>query len=86
MENSLFEIADGIEQQCLQLSSAEAVLKEILRYFENSIEPNTIKAYLLVKNANHISILLYLLFELLHSIEPEIRRCIEKLPKLCEEV
>ena len=85
-EKSLFETVDDVEQQYLQLNRAKAVLIEITRYFENKIEPNTTMANMFVEKMEHISILLYLLFDLLHSTELELSRCIEEMLKHCKEV
>ena len=79
MAKSLFETANSIEQQSIQLGYAKAVLVEIMRYFEKTIEPDTAEAYAFIKEMDQITNLLHLLFELLYNALPDIIKGVDEL-------
>lgn len=68
----LTEIARNVELQNVTLEQAEAVLDEVIRYFEHDIKPDTAEAFLFVSRKNHFNILLYLVQKLLAEISLEL--------------
>ena len=64
---------DDIGDQALRVDQAVAVLKEVMRYFERNIEPDTTAAYQFVGRLPHISDLLDVVYSLLIDIAPSLR-------------
>lgn len=73
------DIATKVEENGIQLEYIHAILLEVMRYFEKSIEWGTLEADALIRKAGHIQRLLYVTGDLLSPAIKENKHIVDIL-------
>lgn len=76
---SISGITNRVEDQLVQLNLARSVLWAASKNFERRVEPGTIEMFCLARNLPRILEVLYVVDDLLRSMEPELQDVVKQL-------
>jgi hypothetical protein len=80
-EKTLFGLISDIESQIHELQKGRAALRDVMVQFESVIEPNSVEAAYLVRDSEHISLLVDITNEKMFNAINELREIVEGLVK-----